>query len=629
MESKAIAAIGIDLGTTYSCVGVWQNDQVEIIANDQGNRTMPSCVAFTTDGRLIGEGAKNQIAMNSTNTIYDAKRLIGRRFNDAKLQEDMQFWPFKVIKGSNDIPKIVVSYNGEKKEFSAEEISSMVLMKLKSIAEAFLGKTVHDAVITVPAYFDDSQRQATKDAGYVAGLNVLRLINEPTSAAIAYGLDTRSDITCDTNVLIFDLGGGTFDVSLVTIDVRGKIKVKAVSGDTHLGGQDFDNMMVEYFVEQFNRKHRTNMSGNIKALGRLRVACEKAKRLLSSTTETIVELDTLHEGIDFFMRITRAKFENLNEDFFSKCIEMVENCLGDARMNVNDIDEVVLVGGSTRIPKVQELLKDFFNGKELCKRIHPDEAVAYGATILSAKLSGERSQKVNNLELDDVVPLSLGVAVVDGSLSVIIKRNTSIPTNMKRDYVTSQNNQSAISFDVYQGERTRAIYNNWLGSFEVLVPLAPKGMSKVEVVFEIDDDGILKCSGEETTTGLKRKIIISNEKKRLSKEEIKKMLEDAEKYRREDEEYTKKIFAYNALEEYIDNLNRKIEIMRSRDKDMIHKEEIEKIVNGIMDSRKILDRNKVADCGKYEKTLAVLKNVVVPVIGQLASAFIQYGMDFF
>ncbi|CAI9269267.1 unnamed protein product [Lactuca saligna] len=609
-------AIGIDLGTTYSCVAVWQHEQVEIIPNEQGNRMTPSCVSFNEVGRLVGESAKNQMNMNPTNTVYDAKRLIGRRFNDTKLQEDMKLWPFKVIKGTNYIPKILVDYNGEK-EFFAEEISSMVLVKLKQVAEAYLGETVIDAVITVPAYFDDSQRQATIDAGLAAGLNVLQIINEPTAAAITYGFDMKTDITHDTNVLIFDLGGGTLDVSIVTINNNGKITVKTVTGDTHLGGQDFDNAMVEHFMMQFNQKHKTDMSENIKAMGRLRVGCEKAKRALSSTTEITIEIDVLHEGIDFSMEITRAKFEDLNEDLFSKCIQLVEKCLVDAEMNKTDVNEVVLVGGSTRIPKIQELLSDFFNGKELSKNIQSDEAVAYGAAVLAAKLSGENSQKVKNLVLLDVVPLSLGVSIHDGSSSVIIKRNSPIPVKQERIYVTSVDNQSAITFDVYQGERSIAIDNDWLGKFQVAVPVALNGKSRVNVVFEVDVNGILNCSAEELTTGLKKKIRISDDKQRLSKEEIEKMMKDAEKYKLDDEENIKKLLAHNVLEEYIYDVKAKIKSIGSIDNTKIPKEELEKMENAITSANQILDLHKLVDVDNYEKTLNELEKVCVPIIGQL------------
>ncbi|CAH1441011.1 unnamed protein product [Lactuca virosa] len=608
-------AIGIDLGTTYSCVGVWRNGQVEIIPNDQGNRTMPSCVSFSDTGRFIGEGAKNQLTINPAHTIYDSKRLIGRRFNDAKLQEDMKLWPFEIIKGTTDIPKIVVNYNGEKREFFPEEISSMVLMKLKDVAEAYLGDTVIDAVITVPAYFDDSQRQATKDAGFVAGLNVLQIINEPTSAAIAYGLHMSTNITRGTNVLIFDLGGGTFDVSLVTIDVNGTFRVNAVAGDTNLGGQDFDNIMVDHFVKQFNEKHKTDMSGNVKALSRLKVACEKAKRILSSTTETTVEIDSLHQGVDFSMRITRAKFEYLNEDFFTNCIQMVDSCLCDAGFNKIDIDEVVLVGGSTRIPKVQQLLKDFFNGKELSNKINPDEAVAYGAAVLAAKLSGESSPQVSNFELMDIVPLSLGVALYDTSLSVIVKRNAKKPLTREAKYTTAEDNQSAILFNVYQGERTRAIDNNWLGEFTVAVPVAPKGTSQVKVVFDIDENGILNCSGEEVTTGLTKKVRIGHDKQRLSKADIKKMVVDAQRYKIEDEEFKEKISARSDLEDYIYKLKNKIKSIRSK----IKSEDIEKMEKAIEDVRRqILHGTKLAEVDEYTKKSNQLESICVPILARYA-----------
>ncbi|XP_027368059.1 heat shock cognate 70 kDa protein-like isoform X3 [Abrus precatorius] len=386
-------AIGIDLGTTYSCVGVWQHDRVEIIANDQGNRTTPSYVGFTDTERLIGDAAKNQVAMNPINTVFDAKRLIGRRFTDASVQSDIKLWPFKVIAGPGDKPMIQVSYKGEEKQFAAEEISSMVLMKMREIAEAYLGSTVKNAVVTVPAYFNDSQRQATKDAGVIAGLNVMRIINEPTAAAIAYGLDKKATSVGEKNVLIFDLGGGTFDVSLLTIE-EGIFEVKATAGDTHLGGEDFDNRMVNHFVQEFKRKNKKDISGNPRALRRLRTACERAKRTLSSTAQTTIEIDSLYEGIDFYSPITRARFEELNMDLFRKCMEPVEKCLRDAKMDKRSVHDVVLVGGSTRIPKVQQLLQDFFNGKELCKSINPDEAVAYGAAVQAAILSGEGNEKM-------------------------------------------------------------------------------------------------------------------------------------------------------------------------------------------------------------------------------------------
>ncbi|XP_047983742.1 heat shock cognate 70 kDa protein-like [Salvia hispanica] len=588
-------AIGIDLGTTYSCVAAWQHNRVEIIPNDQGNRTTPSCVAFTENERLIGEAAMNQVASAPTNTVFDAKRLIGRTFNDSMVESDMKLWPFKVIPHPTDNkPMIVVSYRGKEKRFSAEEISSMVLSKMKDIAEAYLGSSVKNAVITVPAYFNDSQRCATKDAGTIAGLNVVRIINEPTAAAIAYGLDKGGDVP--KNVLIFDLGGGTFDVCVAAIEA-GIIEVKAIAGDTHLGGQDFDSRMVNHFVKEFDRKTGKDISMNIRAIRRLRSACERAKRMLSSTSQTNIEIESLFEGIDLFSTITRAKFNELNMDLFNKCIELVEKCLNDAKVEKSGVDEVVLVGGSSRIPKVQEMLKEIFNGKEACKTINPDEAVAYGAAVLAAKLSGEGDEKVQNVVLSDVTPLSLGIECNGDVMTVIIPRNTPIPIKKARNSLTTvEDNQTN---------------NNLLGEFTLKgIPAAPRGVAKFKVCFDIDENGILNVSAEHTKTEVKNNISITNYKgkDRLSGKQIEKMVKDAEKYKREDEEYRKKADARKALENYaydMRNATRCAAGIGAADK--------KKIEKAFESTVKWLESNKLAKVDALEKKMEELKRIYKPI----------------